>query len=248
MGDRKNSMVYGRITRRLRRTGIASFREYFDHLDTDVAERRAFINALTTNKTHFFREKHHFDYLEQVVIPQWQNSGKKRIRVWSAGCSSGEEPYGIAALFAHHSLLSSPYDTKILATDLDTKVLETARAGVYEISAAEAIPNYLLAAGFHRGKGKNAHLLKANALLRKSIVFNPLNLMFEWPHKGEFDVIFCRNVMIYFEKETQKELIARYWHQLSDNGLLFIGHSEGLGEMASHFKSLGKTMFQKIPH
>ncbi|MBE1276155.1 CheR family methyltransferase [Enterovibrio baiacu] len=245
LSERKTSMVYGRLARRLRRTGIEKFCEYFDLVSRDLDERVAFINALTTNKTQFFREKHHFDFLSNVLVPEWQKKNKHRIRIWSAGCSTGEEPYTIASSLAANGLLTGPYDCRILATDLDTQVLDVGRNGTYGIEASSVIPDKELKHGFIRGKGAKQELLKAKPLLQKHIVFKQLNLMATWPHKGPLDAIFCRNVMIYFEKEVQQELIYRFWEKLDSGGVLFIGHSESIGEMGSRFDNLGQTMFRK---
>ncbi len=245
LSERKTSMVYGRLARRLRRTGIDNFCEYFDLVRSDLDERVAFINALTTNKTQFFREKHHFDFLSNVLVPEWQQKNKHRIRIWSAGCSTGEEPYTIASSLAAHGLLTSPYDSRILATDLDTQVLDVGRNGTYGIEACKVIPDNELKSGFIRGKGAKKELLKAKPLLQKHIAFKQLNLMATWPHKGPLDAIFCRNVMIYFEREVQQELISRFWEKLGTGGILFIGHSESIGEMGSRFDNLGQTMFRK---
>lgn len=245
LSERKNAMVYGRLARRLRRTGLRNFKDYFARVEKELDERVAFINALTTNKTQFFREKHHFDYMANTLIPAWQQQHRHRIRIWSAGCSTGEEPYTIASTLAAGGMLSASYDCKILATDLDTQVLDVARNGTYGIEAAKAIPTQELKHGFIRGKGKKQELLKAKSLLQQAITFKQLNLMGHWPHKGPLDAIFCRNVMIYFEKDIQQQLIHRFWEKLGSGGILFIGHSESIGQMGSRFENLGQTMFRK---
>lgn len=245
LSERKTSMVYGRLARRLRRTGLDNFKDYFYRVENDLDERVAFINALTTNKTQFFREKHHFDYMVNTMVPEWQQQKKRRIRIWSAGCSTGEEPYTIASTLAACGILTPNYDCKILATDLDTQVLEVARNGTYGIEAMKAIPDLMLKHGFIRGKGKKQELLKVKPLLQQAITFKQLNLMGNWPHKGPLDAIFCRNVMIYFEKDVQQMLIERYWEKLASGGILFIGHSESIGQMGSRFENLGQTMFRK---
>lgn len=245
LSERKNSMVYGRLARRLRRTGISNFQEYFARVESDLDERVAFINALTTNKTQFFREKHHFDYLAGTLVPEWRQKSNKRIRIWSAGCSTGEEPYTIASTLAATGVLSGGYDCKILATDLDTQVLEVAQNGTYGIEATKVIPEDILRHGFIRGKGQKQELLKVKPSVRQAITFKQLNLTAAWPHKGPLDAIFCRNVMIYFEKDMQQQLIYRFWEKLGSGGILFIGHSESIGQMGSRFENLGQTMFRK---
>lgn len=244
--ERKESMVYGRLARQLRRIGMSNFKEYFSLVNNRKDEKELFINALTTNKTQFFREKHHFDYLCDVLSPQWKADKKSRIRIWSAGCSTGEEAYTIASILASNELLTSNYNCKILATDLDTQVLNVAKKGIYPINGRDEIPELLLRDGFIRGKGSQNTLLKVKPILQNSISFKALNLMAYWPHKGSFDAIFCRNVMIYFEKEIQQNLIRRFWEKLDNGGILFIGHSESIGEMGQYFENLGQTMFRKI--
>nr|WP_198158438.1 protein-glutamate O-methyltransferase CheR [Enterovibrio coralii] len=245
LSERKTSMVYGRLARRLRRTGLDNFKDYFNRVHSDLDERVAFINALTTNKTQFFREKHHFDFLSDVLVPEWQLQKRKRIRVWSAGCSTGEEPYTIASTLAVSGLLGPNYDCKILATDLDTQVLEVGKHGTYGIEVTKVIPDVMLRHGFIRGRGQKQELLKAKPLLQRAITFKQLNLTAPWPHKGPLDAIFCRNVMIYFEKDMQQQLIFRFWEMLRSGGVLFIGHSESIGKMGSRFENLGQTMFRK---
>lgn len=244
--ERKESMVYGRLARRLRRMGMSNFKEYFSLVDRETDERESFINALTTNKTQFFREKHHFDYLRNLLIPKWKEEEKSRIRIWSAGCSTGEEAYSIASILATEPLFSSVYDCKILATDLDTQVLDVAKQGIYSIDGSHAIPEDFLRKGFIRGKGEKNAFLKVKPILQNAVSFKSLNLMEPWPHKCLFDAIFCRNVMIYFEREIQQKLIYRFWEKLAVGGVLFIGHSESMGEMGGRFENLGQTMFRKI--
>ncbi|WBA09073.1 CheR family methyltransferase [Salinivibrio kushneri] len=245
LADKKKSMVYGRLARCLRRTGMATFDDYFALVEQSKDERVAFINALTTNKTQFFRERHHFEFLAHQLIPQWQAAKQKRIRIWSAGCSTGEEPYTIASVLAGHGMLEGQLDVQILATDLDTQVLNIASNGTYSLEVAHTIPKAYLQNGFLKGKGIKQELFKAKRQLRDVISFKQLNLKGEWPHKQAMDAIFCRNVMIYFERDTQQRLIERFWQQLVPGGVLFIGHSEGIGKMAEKFDNLGHTMYRK---
>ncbi|WP_150149450.1 CheR family methyltransferase [Candidatus Enterovibrio escicola] len=245
ISDCKTSMVYARLVRRLRKTGISSFRSYLSFVNCNLDERISFINALTTNKTQFFREKHHFEYLSNKIIPEWQQKKKRRIRIWSVGCSTGEEPYSIASTLAYHGLLSRAYDCKILATDLNTHVLDVAKHGYYSVDAINLIPRSYLNQWFIFCRGDEQEILKVNFLLQKHITFKLLNIIETWPHKGYFDVIFCRNVMIYFEKNIQQLLISRFWQRLGKDGILFIGHAESIGDMGSRFENLGQTMFRK---
>lgn len=245
LADSKKSMVYGRLARRLRRCKLDNFEDYFFMVNHNMDERVAFINALTTNKTQFFREQHHFDYMLEHLIPEWQRAKSSKVRIWSAGCSTGEEPYTIASVLASRGMLGGRYDTKILATDLDTQVLDVARNGTYSVEAAKSIPSNIIKYGFVKGRGSKQELLKAKSLLRNAIAFKQLNLTAEWPHKGPFNAIFCRNVMIYFEKDTQQQLIRGFWEKLAHGGVLCIGHSESIGPMGDHFENLGKTMYRK---
>ena len=245
LSERKVSMVYGRLVRRLRRIGVDTFKEYFDIVNRKADEREAFINALTTNKTQFFREKHHFDYLRNDLLPEWKKEHKSNIRIWSAGCSTGEEAYSIASILEGASFVPPIYDTKILATDLDTDVLEVARQGIYPLEGYRSIPQDLLKNGFIRGKGLNKPFLKTKTVLNNLISFRAINLMAPWEFKDDFDVIFCRNVMIYFEKKMQQELIERFRGKLRKGGILCIGHSENISGMDHGFEYLGNTMFRK---
>ncbi|WP_241824905.1 MULTISPECIES: CheR family methyltransferase [unclassified Salinivibrio] len=245
LADKKKSMVYSRLARCLRRTGVATFDDYFALVEKSADERVAFINALTTNKTQFFRERHHFDFLAHQLIPLWQQRKQKRVRIWSAGCSTGEEPYTIASVLAGHGMIGGQMDVHLLATDLDTQVLNTASNGTYSLDVVNTIPPEYLKPGFLKGKGIKQDLFKAKRALRDIISFKQLNLKGDWPHKHAMDAIFCRNVMIYFERETQQWLIERFWRQLAPGGILFIGHSEGIGKMADKFDNLGHTMYRK---
>lgn len=244
--EHKKTMVYGRLVRRLRQIEINNFTDYFSLILQDTDERIAFINAMTTNKTQFFREKHHFDYLNKVLIPAWLKKKKSRIRIWSAGCSTGEEPYSIASLFAYHGLFDLVSDCKILATDIDTQTLDIGKLGIYPLEGSHYIPEDILRCGFIRGKGKNDALLKVKPVLQQGVQFNRLNLISTWPHRGSFDLIFCRNVMIYFEKEMQQRLIFRFWQKLEKGGIFIIGHSENMGLMGDKFENIGQTMYRKI--
>ena len=249
LGDNKRDMLYRRIMRRVRGLKLSSFTEYCELLKADHAhdELDNFINAVTTNLTSFFREKHHFDYLKGTFLPELIEKGNsRRLRIWSAGCSTGEEPYSIAMTLQQSMGASlANWDAKILATDLDTEVLATGKAGIYSIDKLGDIDPEKLRKSFRKGVGERASEVKANPQLQRLITFKPLNLLGEWPMKGPFDVIFCRNVMIYFDRETQNNLIARFNDLLKPGGLLLIGHSENLGIYAEEFDSLGKTIFRK---
>ncbi|GHF93353.1 CheR family methyltransferase [Thalassotalea marina] len=249
LNDSKREMVYRRLTRIVRERKLSSFSEYCQILkQNDERERPYFINAITTNLTSFFREKHHFDFLidEELQRLIQKNQAQKRIRIWCSASSTGEEPYSIAISVceALKSYLSS-WDIKILATDIDSDVLAKAKAGIYDMHRIEDIPETYKSTYFKRGIGQNANQVKASSQLQNLITFKQLNLLHEWPMKGPFDLIFCRNVIIYFDKATQQDLFARYYELLSPGGLLFLGHSENLGPFQKYFENIGRTIFRK---
>jgi chemotaxis protein methyltransferase CheR len=243
--DRKRTMVYGRISRQLRRLGLQRFSEYRQCIEQDSHEQARFINCLTTNKTQFFREYHHFEFLEKVLISEWQQQKNRRINIWSAGCSTGEEPYSFASSL-HQAHAFELFDSvNITATDLDTKVLETAKQGIYSDEAIDAIPVKYLKPCFVKGVGAQQGKIKIRHGLQNQIQFQQLNLLQAWPFEHEFDLISCRNVMIYFDKKTQTELIERFYQQLKPNGVLFIGHSESMPGHLNLFHHLGHTIYVK---
>lgn len=250
LGEHKKEMIYSRIVRRIRALGMTDFHRYLQFLEENPeAELTNFINAITTNLTSFFRESHHFDFLKSTVIPELLQKKKssRRVRIWSAGCSTGEEPYSIA-MTLHEGLGRERWDARILATDLDTNVLAHGRAGVY---SKERIGNMdpKLVKKYFTGKAVsngNQETMETNDTLKNLIKFNHLNLLGEWPMKGKFDVIFCRNVVIYFSKDTQRELFDRYANLIEPNGYLFIGHSESLHGVSQRFESVGRTIYRKV--
>ncbi|MCO7226116.1 protein-glutamate O-methyltransferase CheR [Pleionea sp. CnH1-48] len=246
LAEHKFDMVYGRLARRLRELKLSTVKEYLQSLESAEDEMVNFINAITTNLTYFFREEHHFDYLKNTVIDELVAKHKhdQRIRVWSAGCSTGEEPYSISMTLSSLIAGRKNWDIKILATDLDTNVLDKARTGVYECEKVDKLPSSVISMGFNRGK--QADLYQVKSRIRSAIHFKHLNLMKPWPMKGAFDVIFCRNVLIYFNKETQQKLIRRFYDKLTPGGYLMLGHSESIGEMGAKFESKGKTIFCKV--
>jgi len=245
LSDRKADMVYSRLARRLRKIGFTEFDEYLDFVVADRAEQEVFINALTTNLTHFFRERHHFDYLTENYLPELFKSGKKRIRFWSAGCSTGEEPYTLSMVWREQLNKPTGVDFKILATDLDTNVLESCRRGIYSEEKLKPVDKKHLK-WFKQTQDCNSGDWKINPKLRDDIAFKQLNLMNEWPMKGKFDLIICRNVLIYFDKPTQEALVERYHGLLTENGCLMLGHSENLSANKNIFDPLGKTIYRKI--
>lgn len=249
LSDAKRQMVYGRLSRRLRQLKLSKFSDYCDLLTSgDEHELVEFTNAITTNLTAFFRENHHFEFLKTRVIPEVmrKNAMSKRIRVWSAGCSSGEEPYSIAMCLREMIPRNSGWDVKVLATDLDSNMVNRGKNGIYTSERVEGLDERRLKKWVNRGKESNSDKVRMHPELREMITFKQLNLMHDWPMKGPFDFMFCRNVVIYFNKDTQRELFERYANILADNAYLFIGHSESLNKVSDRFKLLGKTIYQKV--
>jgi chemotaxis protein methyltransferase CheR len=250
LGGHKRQLVYGRLTRRLRQLGLATFTQYCayveQHLDAELGE---LVNAITTNLTSFFRENHHFEHLAEHALPDRmeKNGHNRRLRLWSAGCSTGEEPYSIAMTVAETLGSSLPvWDTRILATDIDSQVLARAANGVYPDERIEGIEPARQRRWFKRGKGPNAGKVKVVEDLQSLIAFRQLNLMdAAWPMRGPFDIIFCRNVVIYFDKPTQKKLFDRYAELLAPDGYLYVGHSESLHGTSERFRLIGRTIYQK---
>lgn len=245
LSEAKSHMVYSRLTRRLRNLNIPTFSQYLKLLKDDQNDELVhFVNALTTNLTAFFRENHHFEYLANKVLPGiFSNSANKRVRIWSAGCSTGEEPYSLAMVLRENMPTRGGWDVKILATDLDSNVVDKASSGVYEESRLNGISPQRLKRFF--SKNINSGEVKVKPEIRELITFKQLNLMNEWPMKGPFDFIFCRNVVIYFNKETQRSLFDRYADLTVDKGHIFIGHSESLFKVSDRYKLIGNTIYQK---
>lgn len=237
--DRKRHMVYSRLCRRLRALNIQSFHQYCDYLRREEAEMGQFINALTTNLTSFFREKHHFNFLQEQLVPLWQRRKDRRLRVWSSACSTGEEPYSIAMTLEPY-FSASPWDLKILATDLDTNVLAKAENGLYPPENLESLPASLVEKYFQR----QGEMSKVRNSAKNLVFFRQLNLLESWPMQGPFDVIFCRNVLIYFDNPTKQKIIQKFRQLLSDDGFLFIGHSETLHQISDEFELIGQTIYR----
>jgi chemotaxis protein methyltransferase CheR len=253
LNDSKREMLYRRLTRIVRDRKLNSFSEYSQLLrDRGEQEKNFFINAITTNLTSFFRENHHFEYLAKEEIPALMKSkvagsnGKKRLRVWSSASSTGEEPYSIAITLLEAMKNDLPsWDIKILATDIDSDVLAQGKSGIYDVNRIEDIPQNLKEGYFFQGRGNSSKSVKVHDKIKNIITFKQLNLLHDWPVKGPFDAIFCRNVIIYFDKKTQHELFARYFEMLAPGGLLFLGHSENLGNYQQYFSNVGRTIFRK---
>lgn len=249
MSEGKRDLIYNRLSRRLRATGIAEFKQYCELVKSgDRDEKTAFINALTTNLTSFFRESHHFDFLVKTALPEAmaRNRSTKRIRIWSAGCSSGQEPYSIAISIRNFFPELLNWDVKILATDLDTDILAKAQGGVYDDKQVESVDKHRITGAFKKGSGDNDGLIRIDPELQALITFKQLNLMDAWPMKGPFDMIFCRNVIIYFDDETRNKLLGRYADLIVPEGYLFLGHSETIVTPQPSLKMTGQTVYHKV--
>lgn len=247
VADDKYDMYYARLVKRLRKLGLGSFAEYVDYLEENEAtEFTPFIDSITTNLTSFFRENHHFEMLQSRLIPGLiKESGVNDIKVWSAGCSTGEEPYSIAITLKEALINYPAVRARILASDIDTTVLANAAAGIYDISRVNTVREPLLKRWFMRGKGSNNGRVKVVDELRNMIDFKQVNLMKDWQIKDRFHIIFCRNVVIYFDRPTKMKLLERYAEQLTDNGYLILGHSESLHGLTNRFETIGKTVYRK---
>lgn len=245
LADSKKQLVYSRLARRLRVLNLDSFGAYLDYLEATPAELQEFINALTTNLTAFFRESHHFDVLAEFIKKHRHN---KPCRVWCTASSTGEEPYSIAmTLVEAYGSYKPPVE--IIASDIDSQVLNTAAAGVYSLERLSALSLEQKKQFFLRGKGENSGKAKAIEELRKLIDFHQINLLDKhWPITGKFDVIFCRNVMIYFDKPTQLKLLERMIQFLTPDGLYIAGHSESFSHATHLVNLIGKTTYQLAVH
>jgi len=250
LADNKQSMVLRRLSGRLKTLELSGFGAYCEILRSgDQTELELFSNAMTTNLTAFFRESHHFELLRKTLLPKLvEQSGNRdnTIRLWSAGCSTGEEPYSLAMQINESFPQPRSVGFEILATDIDSAALSHSETGVYSKQRIEKMPEARLRRWFERGTGGNSGYFRVKLDLRRDVVFKRLNLQQDWPMKIKFDVIFCRNVIIYFDKSTQKRLVERFANQLNPGGHLFLGHSESLMNMTNQFTLLGQSVYRKV--
>ncbi len=248
LSDAKQEMVYGRLMRRIRALGLPGFAEYCallrQHPEQEIG---ALINAITTNLTSFFREPHHFDFLRDVALPEWVRTKGRvpRARLWSAGCSTGEEPYSVA-MTVYEALGRRAENVAILGTDIDTNVLALAETGIYPLERIDSL-EASYRASFLRGTGANRDKIKVKPEIAGLIRFRPLNLVGHWPVIAPVDLVFCRNVVIYFNKNTQRQLFARFANALTPGGYLIIGHAETLFNISERFELIGRTIYRKRP-
>jgi len=246
LGDQKQTLLASRLSKRLRALGLATFAEYYDRVTTDSSkgEFTRMLDLISTNKTDFFREPKHFDFLRERILPELAQ--QKRIRIWSSACSTGEEPYTIAMTLQDGVSDPCQWDFKILATDLSTRVLAKAAEGVYDAERVREVSPEIVRRHFLRGRGTSECLLKVKPHLTTMIRFRRLNLMDDqYPIKSPLDLIFCRNVMIYFDRPTQEKLVNKFYRYLKPGGHLFIGHSESLQWVNHPFKTVAPTIYWK---
>lgn len=244
LSSSKQNMVYSRLARRLRANGFNNFNDYLNFLENgNPAEWEAFTNALTTNLTAFFREQHHFPILEKHIE---KRKNQKKIQLWCSASSTGEEPYSMAMAMVEVFKTFTP-PVHILATDLDTNVLAKAQLGIYPLDKLEKISKEKLRQFFLKGKGPQSGSARVRPELRNMITFRQLNLLDEsWPIRGPFDAIFCRNVMIYFDKPTQYKILKKFVPLLAPDGLLFAGHSESFQHASDLFRLREKTVYELV--
>jgi chemotaxis protein methyltransferase CheR len=247
--EAKVALVYSRLAKRLRALGLENFRDYCELVtgSEGLDERQQMICALTTNVTKFFREPHHFEHLKTQLLPPLLDAAKRggRVRIWSAACSDGQEPYSIALTVLSLMPDANSYDIKILATDIDTKMLSHGRAGVYDSNALAQVPVELRNKWFVKTEGNRT--FGACEELRGLVSFKELNLIGQWPLKGPFQAIFCRNVVIYFEEQTQAKIWGRFVPLIAPKGMLYIGHSERVtGPATALLGNAGITTYQKL--
>lgn len=246
LSDNKKTLLVSRLSKRLRTLELDSFQAYYDLVSgqTDSDEFTLLLDLVSTNKTDFFREPKHFDFLREQIIPTLQSS--RRVRIWSSASSSGEEPYTIAMTLYDSVPDPERWDFKILASDISTRVLARASSGVYEDERVRSLPKDIVERHFLKGKGASAGMIKVKPHLREMVRYQRINLMDDtFPIKNPLDLIFCRNVMIYFDRPTQTKLINKFYHYLKPGGYLFIGHSESLQRLDQQFKAIAPTIYQK---
>jgi chemotaxis protein methyltransferase CheR len=252
LADGKRDLLRARLGKVMRRKGIHDFGEYLRIVEDDPSGRELtlLLDAVSTNVTSFFREADHFLFLEGAVLPSVRSRadgpGGRRVRAWSAGCSSGEEPYSIAITLREFFPESQGWDVRILATDLSTKVLSMARNGLYGAERVKTVPPHLLAKSFlpERTEGEGVYY-RVRPDLRRMVTFGRLNLQGEYPFRGPFDFVFCRNVMIYFDRATQETLVNRIHRYIAPGGYLFIGHSESLNSVKHPFRYVRPSVYRK---
>jgi chemotaxis protein methyltransferase CheR len=251
LNDTKRELVVSRLSKRVRQLGLSDVGRYVDYVrEQQTADELIYmLDLISTNLTSFWRESDHFDFVASQVLPKLedrlQRGVQKEIRVWSAGCSTGEEPYGLAMLLRHHLDASAGNLIRILATDLSTRVLGIAKAGLYTEERVKNVPAAIRAQGFVEELAHGARRYRIAADVRRCVTFGRVNLMESWPMSGPFDIIFCRNVMIYFDKPTQEKLVNRFYALLRPGGYFLVGHSESLAGIQHSYRYVRPTIYAK---
>ena len=245
----KKALLVARLSRRLRELGLSRFREHLQRIESDAGELRRTLEAICTHETSFFREPRHFEHLEREALPAIRARAGLRgrqVRAWSAGCSSGEEPFSLAMTLARALPAVEGWSVQVLATDLSTQVLERARAAEWPLEGARAIPEPLLKSFMLRGAGPREGRMRAAASLRAMVRFEQLNLNDPaWRVEGRFDLIFCRNVLIYFDASSKARVVSRLIDRLQPDGLLFVGHAEALGSVTDALRCVSPTIYAR---
>ena len=245
----KTALLVGRLAKRLRHHGLKSFKQYYDLVINSPEERIQMLDALSTNETRFFREPQHFELLKSVIFPKWAEEAAtghrgRKIRVLSAGCSTGQEPYSLAMILLDHFPAASGWEIEIIATDLSTRALEIARAGVWPVAKADEIPSSYLKAFMLKGFADQTGKMKAGPEIRSIIRFFRMNLNEPaYPLMGKFEMIFCRNVLIYFDQRSRERVVRRLASFLPPDGYLFLGHAESLHAMSDRLRSVIPTVY-----
>jgi len=251
LSEAKKALVSGRLGRRVRALGCRDFTAYYQHVESDGVERTAMLDCISTNETRFFREPQQFEFLQQSLLPRWRAMGDagqipKRIRAWSAACSTGEEPYTLAMVLASHFPSTEGWNVEILASDLSTRVLAAAREGVWPIERSNDIPEKLRKAYMLKGVRSEEGRMRAHPSIQSMIEFRRINLNDDdYGVRGTFDLLFCRNVLIYFNSESKERVIRRLVRHLSAAGHLFLGHSESLAASSYGMEHAGPTVYRR---
>lgn len=250
VGDDKFDMFYSRLAKRVRALQLPDFSAYCRYLreSRDDQETTRLVNAITTNLTAFFRESHHFEYLREHALPERLRVSipGERLRVWSAGCSTGEEPYSLGMVLGEMRPMLRATEVELFATDIDTEVLETASHGIYQLDRVNGISQDRLHRWFYRGTGAQQGRVRIKPALRQKVTFGLCNLVQPWQQEPQ-DIIFCRNVIIYFDQNTRAALVERFADALKPGGYLFLGHSESLLHLSDRFELIGKTVYRRLP-
>jgi len=249
----KKIMLESRLQKRLRILGLMNFTEYLKYLNSDIkgkGELVEFRNMVTTNKTDFFRENNHFEYMKNTLLPQWIQSKNRCFKVWSCACSSGEEPYTLAIVLEEFRQKNPGFEYKIVATDISTRVLAKAKEGIYSITDVSVIEESLRKKYFLRGKKERVDTYKIKDYIKENITFGKFNLMSNkyLSVPGPFDVIFCRNVLIYFDRDRQSEILTKLLSQMDNDGALFLGHSESMAGMNLQLKASASSVYKRVNH